>query len=449
MLLYVLPFILLLVVAIVLKKRQDNQKAEPTKKNTAAKAKTVSTPSAEVVETPVVVQAEPKTAARQERTPLAPELRRHIENQMRDGNYFAAEAQINQALNRDNTQHELYLMLLDLHLLQNDEFAINQLFTHLRSLQLDDIVQQAQDKRVAHEARLAEEAQAKADSQAAKLAASSLSFDQLQQEEVKPVAQAPLEFAPKTEAAPATDVAKPLDFAVTSTSTEKTEPTPLEFSAPVVEPAQQDVKPLDFAFTLDQSTAPAEPVVESKVQPKPLEAQALEFSLDQTPSTQKSELEFNLDAAPTQSAKTELEFSLDSAPKAQPEQALEFNLEPSKADKTEFDFNLQQPTPAPLEAPVAKVEAQDFDFKFEAPTEVKATPVAAPPAQAPVNTQDPLLQLFPELAQVSEIDLNLKLAAEYVRLGAYSDASSVLAEHEASYNDQQRQIAQSLRNKIA
>ena len=442
MLLYVLPFILLLVVAIVLKKRQDNQKAEPTKKTTVAKAKTVSTPSAEVVETPVVVQAEPKTAARQERTPLAPELRRHIENQMRDGNYFAAEAQINQALNRDNTQHELYLMLLDLHLLQNDEFAINQLFTHLRSLQLDDIVQQAQDKRVAHEARLAEEAQAKADSQAAKLAASSLSFDQLQQEEVKPVAQAPLEFAPKTEAAPATIVAKPLDFTVTSTTTEKNEPTPLEFSAPVVEPAQQDVKPLDFAFTLDQSAAPAEPVVESK-------AQALEFSLDQTPSTQKSELEFNLDAAPTQSAKTELEFSLDSAPKAQPEQALEFNLEPSKADKTEFDFNLQQPTPAPLEAPVAKVEAQDFDFKFEAPTEVKATPVATPPAQAPVNTQDPLLQLFPELAQVSETDLNLKLAAEYVRLGAYSDASSVLAEHEASYNDQQRQIAQSLRNKIA
>lgn len=442
MLLYVLPFILLLVVAIVLKKRQDNQKAEPTKKTTAAKAKTVSTPSAEVVETPVVVQAEPKTAARQERTPLAPELRRHIENQMRDGNYFAAEAQINQALNRDNTQHELYLMLLDLHLLQNDEFAINQLFTHLRSLQLDDIVQQAQDKRVAHEARLAEEAKAKADSQAAKLAASSLSFDQLQQEEVKPVAQAPLEFAPKTEAAPATDIAKPLDFAVTSTTTEKTEPTSLEFSTPVVEAAQQDVKPLDFAFTLDQSTAPAEPVVESK-------AQALEFSLDQTPSTQKSELEFNLDATPTQSAKTELEFSLDSAPKAQPEQALEFNLEPSKADKTEFDFNLQQPTPAPLEAPVAKVEAQDFDFKFEAPTEVKAKPVAAPPAQAPVNTQDPLLQLFPELAQVSEIDLNLKLAAEYVRLGAYSDASSVLAEHEASYNDQQRQIAQSLRNKIA
>ena len=442
MLLYVLTFILLLVVAIVLKKRQDNQKAEPTKKTTVAKAKTVSTPSAEVVETPVVVQAEPKTAARQERTPLAPELRRHIENQMRDGNYFAAEAQINQALNRDNTQHELYLMLLDLHLLQNDEFAINQLFTHLRSLQLDDIVQQAQDKRVAHEARLAEEAKAKADSQAAKLAASSLSFDQLQQEEVKPVAQAPLEFSPKAEATPATNVAKPLDFAVTSTTTEKTEPTPLEFSAPVVEPTQQDVKPLDFAFTLDQSTAPAEPVVESK-------AQALEFSLDQTPSTQKSELEFNLDAAPTQSAKTELEFSLDSAPKAQPEQALEFHLEPSKADKTEFDFNIQQPTPAPLEAPVAKVEAQDFDFKFEAPTEVKATPVAAPLAQAPVNTQDPLLQLFPELAQVSEIDLNLKLAAEYVRLGAYSDASSVLAEHEASYNDQQRQIAQSLRNKIA
>ncbi|WP_298142685.1 hypothetical protein [uncultured Acinetobacter sp.] len=438
MLLYVLPFIILLVVAIVLKKRQDNQKAEPTKKTTAAKAKTVSTPSTEVVETPVVVQAVAKAVGSQERTPLAPELRRHIENQMRDGNYFAAEAQINQALNRDNAQHELYLMLLDLHLLQNDEFAINQLFTHLRSLQLDDIVQQAQDKRVAHEARLVEEAKTKAESQAAKLAVSSLSFDQLQQEEVKPAAQAPLEFAPKAEVAPATDVAKPLDFAVTSNTTEKTEPTPLEFNAaPVAKPVQDEVKPLDFAFTLDQSAAPVEPVVESK------EPQALEFSLDQTPSTQKSELEFNLETAPTQPAKAELEFSLDNAAKAKPEQALEFNLEPSKAEKTEFDFNLEQPTPAPLDVPVAKVEPQSFDFKFEAPTEVAAV------AEAAVNTQDPLLQLFPELAQLSEIDLNLKLAAEYVRLGAHSDAISVLAEHEASYNDQQREFAQSLRNKIA
>ncbi|MFX3966646.1 hypothetical protein ACJBYY_11780, partial [Streptococcus suis] len=65
--------------------------------------------------------------AKKATTPLATDLRNKIEGQIRDRNFFSAEAQINQALNKDNSQHELYLLLLDIHLLQKDEFAISQL----------------------------------------------------------------------------------------------------------------------------------------------------------------------------------------------------------------------------------------------------------------------------------------------------------------------------------
>lgn len=458
MLLYVLPFIILLVVAIVLKKRQANQQAEPTKKTTAPKAKTTSAPSSDVIEAPAAPVQQAQAQGPQESTPLAPELRRHIENQMRDGNYFAAEAQINQALNRDQSQHELYLMLLDLHLLQNDEFAINQLFSHLRSLQLDDIVQQAQDKRAAHEARLAEEAKAKAEQQAAKLAASSLSFEQLQQDVQPSKAQAPLEFAPKAEAVLApveVEAVKPLEFNATPMATQPTQ----------AQPVQEEVKPLDFAFNLDQA-APQTPVAEPKAVEaaqavEATEVKPLEFSLDTPPQAKPTELEFNLDAPAPTAAKTELEFTLDTppktdldfslevAPQAQPQPTLDDTKAPIKLDQNDFEFNLAEPTPVVTSVPQA--ETQSFDFKFEAPVEV-AAPVAQPiptPAATANNDADPLLQLFPELAKISEVDLNLNLAAEYVRLGAYQDAKSLLAEHEASYTPEQREIAATLRNKIA
>src|SRR5690606_33030074 len=51
-----------------------------------------------------------------------------------------------QALNRDNSQHELYLLLLEIHILQKDEFAISQLLNHIRSLHLDDILEKAEAK---------------------------------------------------------------------------------------------------------------------------------------------------------------------------------------------------------------------------------------------------------------------------------------------------------------
>ena len=443
MLLYVLPFVILLVVALILKKREASQDAEPSKKSTAPKnkAKTGSTASSEVSNTQTLTAA-PLSAA--ERSELAPELRRHIENQMRDGNYFAAEAQINQALNRDNGQHELYLMLLDLHLLQNDEFAINQLFTHLRSLQLDDILQQAQSKRDAHEQKLAQDAKNKAEAQAAQLAANSVSFEQLQEQVTTP--QAPLEFK-QTEVA----AAQPLEFTASANKPETAEPKPLEFNStntanPTAE-VKAEAKPLDFAFNLEQP-ASAVPLATATaaVKSNPTADNSLDFS-------------FSPSNAPAASAKPELEFNLDQAP-APAKKSLDFDFvapqaEPAKAapPATELEFKLEQPA--------AKAQ-QPLEFSLETPV-AKATPavqaqVQLPKAQtaaakvvAPTqpNANDPLLQLFPTLGQVNEAELNLRLASEYIRLGAYQEAKALLQEQEAEYNEQQRQIASALRNKIA
>ncbi|WEI22312.1 hypothetical protein PYR74_20830 [Acinetobacter bereziniae] len=152
MLLYVIPFVLLLVVAIVLKKREDANKEntnttskktnnkKSSKKNVARTARTSQKQQrTAVVENEVVVQQATK--------PLSPELKSSIEKLIAAKNYFSAEAKINQALNQDNAQHELYLYLLDVHLAQKDEFAVNQLINHIRSLGLDDIVAQAEEKK--------------------------------------------------------------------------------------------------------------------------------------------------------------------------------------------------------------------------------------------------------------------------------------------------------------
>ena len=66
---------------------------------------------------------EPVGVTKKSATPLSAETRKKIEGLIQERNFFAAEAQINQALNRDNSQHELYLLLLDIHILQKDDFA--------------------------------------------------------------------------------------------------------------------------------------------------------------------------------------------------------------------------------------------------------------------------------------------------------------------------------------
>jgi hypothetical protein len=462
MLLYVLPFVILLVVAIILKKREANKNAEPSKKPTAVKtkAKPVNHSELEIIE-PVLADPTREKLVAYPRTELAPELRRHIENQMRDGNYFAAEAQINQALNRDNGQHELYLMLLDLHLLQNDEFAINQLFTHLRSLQLDDILKQAQDKREAYEQKIVAEAKAKADAQ---LAVSSLSFEQLQ-EQVTPKTQTPLEL--KTSEVKTTNEEKPVSLKLENPAPEAAKPLNTSFATrhavttevkraepDTVPTVQTDVakepQPLEFSFNLEPAkTTEQIAVTETRIDEQSTQARGLDFNFTPTETTKTTaQAELKIDSS-TNSDKKEFDFNFSSPVEtAKPKAELEFNLEQPAVEKAHDEFHFDtQVTPAP-------VKTQNFEVKIEQPQVepvIQIEPPVAkivPPVEA-IKDHDPLLQLFPALGQINEADINLRLASEYIRLGAYTDAKALLAEQEHSYNDQQRQIAMALRNKIA
>ena len=439
MLIYVIPFILLLVIAVVLKKRETGKQAEQT---STAKAKKVSatkkTPQkTQIVSDPVVEKK--KTTA------LADDVRNKIGTLISAHNFFAAEAQINQALNKDNSQHELYLLLLDIHILQKDEFAINQLINHLRSLELDDFLEQALAKKAAHDhkaassrdtidfkmessAQPAVEQKNTADfdalmsnnSAAPSVTANAASFDQLHQEtrpaqtdhveEIKPLDfntfsldPAPIETA-KTEAPISTvEEIKPLDFSSLSL-----DPTPSIAPQPEPIAVVEEIKPLDFSFSLDT------PVAEQSAQPAELTI-AVEAAVEEKP-------EFDFDFSHTETiaaveAKTVAE-------ETQP--SLDFNLEPVMPNE-------------PLSVETAPVKASGVSFDI--------SNISSSASQADQN--DPLVLSFPELIDVNEISLNLELAEQYIQLGAFESAHELLIEHEAEYTTEQRQQADQLRNQIA
>lgn len=437
MLIYVIPLVILIIVLIVFKKRQDAQESDKAKTKTVKAKKTGSASKAAPQRTKVV---EPVGVTKKSATPLSADTRKKIEGLIQERNFFAAEAQINQALNRDNSQHELYLLLLDIHILQKDEFAISQLLNHIRSLHLDEILAQAEAKQREFEksssavkdtidfpsaqpkTSSAQEAASTSDAFADLVApapSNELAFEQLQQDfqssKPAPVAEPvadiqPLEFnfepkttsveTPKTEEAPV-PAAPSVDFEFQTTSTD-IQTTAVTETAPV----------LDFKLDLEQP-APVEtaPTVSEEI--KPLD---FSFSLDTpVPAAEKT-------AVPA------TEFDLSSLTAAAPvaEPAAQTNL-------SGMDFKLDHLETTP-EAPAAT--AMSFDLP-------------ATPAQVAVDQHDPLVQSFPKLLDVNEASLNLDLAQQYIQLGAYAAAREVIAEREAEYTPEQQQRAEQLLNQIA
>lgn len=439
MLIYVIPFILLLVIAIFLKKREASKEAELSNKKTAAPAKTSAkktTTSKKVAQKSVPVKEVVPTP--QHSTPVPVKIQTNIENLIKERNFFAAEAQINQALKRDNSLHGLYLLLLDIHLQQKDEFAVDQLLNHLRSLELDDILSQAEAKKASH---AHEDIAEKSANEVATATPSSLdftapvstpnqtaSFDQLQHELTSNKTAEP-------EAA--------LEFDTSS----------LNFSpaaAPVVEKAAEpedkaESAGLDFNFSLDSTATEAK-----------TEASEITAEPSASPAEEVKPLDFTFDLTPSPAETT-------AAPETTtPESTIS---EVAAVEPPSLDFNFSTPESAP--AVEAKAEpAPDFNFTFDSTpaAETKLQPttepeiIAAPsislePAATFVGTDvdlnDPLVKSFPDLSQVDEIQLNLDLASQYVELGAYDAAKALLSEQGANYSAEQRQRADQLLNRIA
>ena len=433
MLLYVIPFVLLLVVAIVLKKREDANKENSStsakkannkktaKKNVARTARTTQRQHTNVVEDTVVLKQEAK--------PLSSDLKQSIEKLIHEKNYFSAEAKINQALNQDNSQHELYLYLLDVHLAQKDEFAVNQLINHIRSLGLNEIVEQPEARQKAAQVDKPIESIAyQSTTPISQETKDTTAFDALIEtnsvsETAQPVPESTenkiesFEFSAPTITAPATEKSpepiQPLEFTLTPTTQEPAETATtapaFEAKQPVEEVKAETVAPLEFSFTPNQ----VEPSIE-----KPTEI-APEFKLDfaeptLTPVVEEPVLE-----------------------ELKPSHEAEFKLTPSETEtQPSFSFDLDQKTETiEQEVPVGPT----FNLDTSGPATVAIS--------AEVN--DPLVKSFPELAEVNEIQLNLDLAQQYIHLGAYASARELLTQDETAYTPQQRQQSQTLLNQIA
>ncbi|MGX9607028.1 fimbrial protein FimV [Acinetobacter sp. T63] len=476
MLIYVIPFILLLVIALVLKKREANKESEPAAKKPAAASKTKAKKSTTTKKTTVksTVVAEP-VAEPQGSTPLPADLRQTIETQIRDRNFFSAEAQINQALKRDPSLHELYLLLLDVHLTQKDEFATRQLLDHLKNLGLEDILVQAEARIEAQKASQTKEetpasaaptttafsetpvsakTQTPADFdaliQSSNSSTASTSFDQLQQslKTETPVAKtesapvADLEFTPSTPAEPVNTPApakaeevQPLEFNLSFDSAAGTQAaTPIE-PAPA---AAQEPQALDFSFELEPTPTQAAPVTPVEpVTPAAQEPQALDFSFElEKTTTEAAPATTPAVTTPPAEEKSDFNFDFSISPTPVAEQPVEPAVTAPADTAPLFQFDLDsaptiEATPATPEAPMVE------------------EPAMAAVAATVVDPHDPLIQSFPELAEVNEIQLNLELAQQYIELGAYDAARALLAEKEANYSAAQQQHATQLLNQIA
>ncbi|QDK98898.1 hypothetical protein FM020_13780 [Acinetobacter tandoii] len=438
MLIYVIPFVLLLVVAIVLKKREAGKEADKAPKKTAAartKSKATTSKQKAALKNESHV-AEAPAANQKQVTQLSTELKKQIQDLIRDRNYFAAEAQINQALNKDSSQHELYLLLLDIHLQQKDEFAIGQLFNHLRSLELEDTLAQAEQKKAAYEAEhtsaiettaLQSETSASSTQSATQTQTThSFDFDALIQDTTSKNANE--QAASDTTAA----ADQPLEFKSFSLAPETNEPSPATTEEPSAQPLQFSLEDTP----LKSADAPAE-VPQTEDKPLEKELKDLEFS-------------FNLDPAPT----------VESAP-----EPVAAPAEDTVEDKPEFKFSFeleQSPHPAETTTQIeekATLPALSFDLDPQAsdraatpstPQEIAepATPITAV-TQDEVNLEDPLVQSFPELGQINETTLDLDLAEQYIHFGSYDAARQLLAVNSNKFSTEQQHRAEQLRNQIA
>ena len=436
MLIYVIPFILLLVIAVVLKKRDSSKQAEESSSN-KGKAKKVVLNKQAAKKTKIVANT---TVEKKKTTPLPAEQRNKIEALIQHGDFSVAEAQINQALNKDNSQHELYLLLLDIHILQKDEFAISQLINHLGSLELDDFLEQALAKKAAHDQKILS-------------ARDTIDF---KSESFVPQAHSSAAVEPKSTA----------DFDALIDDSASNSDGSFNFQSTTAE-IIEEIKPLDFnSFSMNKTPVAAEKVVTSE-KDAALDFSSLSFDINPN-VTAKPELTATVDEIQP----LDFSFSVDSPAVEQVVIATERPVpaEVRIEDKAEFDFDFSAPTATTtLEAPVIVEEPKSslgLDFNLEANSLTASAPVTIEPSVAAtaavnfdigsvhtsksqVDQHDPLVQSFPELLAVNEISLNLELAEQYIQLGAFESAGELLLEQEAEYSAEQLQHAQQLRNQIA
>lgn len=428
--LYVIPFIILLVVAVIFKKRENSQKQEATSpktvnKKTNKKANTKSSKSSrEKSKVNVVEDALPPVP---QSTPVPEAVRQKIQQLIQEKQYSAAEAQVNQALKKDNTQHALYLLLLEVHIAQKDEFAITQLISHIRSLSLNEIATQAETRQKEYESSRQPDA---------------IDFPQAQTYE-----------EPKN----TLDTTAQFDQLTASSSEASFDDLQKDYTPVKQEPAVE-VKPLEFNFSLEKTAATettSQPVHEPEVSTS---QQVPEVSSSQE-TNELADLEFSFDLAPLHETEEKNQAVEVKADQENSVNALDFNLDLNPSS-SETKFVEQAPSLDELtlveQAPLEATSIAPLEFSLDEPALVTTPEIETQNHIEAVNEEatqtqieDPLLDAFPELKQLDENELDLQLAEQYIKLGAYPAAHALLASNEQKFNTEQQQRAKNLLNRIA
>ncbi|EJB8431791.1 hypothetical protein KTJ06_03875 [Acinetobacter baumannii] len=418
--LYVIPFIILLVVAVILKKRENSQKQEATspkninrKSGKKANAKS-SKSSREKTKAKVI---EENTPAIPQSNPVPEALRHNIQQLIQEKQFSAAEAQVNQALKKDNTQHELYLLLLEIHIAQKDEFAIQQLISHIRSLGLNEIAAQAETRQKEYESSRQPDA---------------IDFPQAQTYE-----------EPKN-----TDTTAQFDELTTSSSEASFDDLQKDYTPVKQEPAVE-IEPLEFNFSFEQTST-----TENTNQP----AQQPELSSTQE-TNELADLEFSFDLAPLHETEEKSQAVEVKADQENSINALDFNLDlnPSSSETKSVE---QAPSLDEIklveQAPLEATSIAPLEFSLDEPALVPAPELETQnhidvvnEAATQTQIEDPLLEAFPELKQINENELDLKLAEQYIKFGANQAARNLLEGDEQKFNTEQQQHAKNLLNRIA
>lgn len=419
--LYVIPFIILLVVAVILKKRETSQKQEATSpkvanRKTSKKANSKSSKNLrEKNKTNVVEEVTPTLP---QSSPVPEAVRQKIQLLIQERQFSAAEAQVNQALKKDNTQHELYLLLLEIHIAQKDEFAISQLISHIRSLALNEIAIQAEARQKEYESSRQPDA---------------IDFPQAQTyPESKNTSYATAQF----------------DQLTTSSSETSFDNLQQDYT-PVKQEPTVEVEPLEFNFSFEQTTS-----TESTNQP----TQESELSSSQQ-TNDLADLEFSFDLAPLHESEEKAQVIETPANQENNSNTLDFNLElnsPNPETKSHEQISSLDELKLVKQAPLEANSITPLEFSLDEPTLVTTTEIETQNHVDLVReettqnqTQDPLLEAFPELKQLDENELDLKLAEQYIKLGAYPAAQALLASNEQKFNTEQQQRAKNLLNRIA
>lgn len=415
--LYVIPFIILLVVAVILKKRENSQKQEATSPKTLNKKtnkKANSKSSKNSREKSKAHEVEETLLSIPQSSPVPEAVRQKIQQLIQEKQYSAAEAQVNQALKKDNTQHELYSLLLEVHIAQKDEFAITQLISHIRSLALNKIVAQAETRQKEYESSRQPDA---------------IDFPQAQTYQ-----------QPKN----TPDTTAQFDQLTTSSSEASFDDLQKDY-APVKQEPVVEVEPLEFNFSFEQKTteigsAKPEDKISTQTNSETNDLNTLEFSFDLETIPNKAEKSFE-----TTSELFVETIKIDTT--ATPDIDLDFSDFSIDKD-TASQSNISQETVLEENIQTQPLSIETLEFSLN-PIESEDNQPNLNESELSLENNDPLVQAFPELKQLDENELDLQLAEQYIKLGAYPAAHALLASNEQKFNTEQQQRAKNLLNRIA